>query len=187
METFFDCETSGFINKKLSYDDPKQAWIMEVAFILSDKNRTYNEFSTLIKAEGRTCHPGAQSVHGISVETCDLVGMYEEEIIQNILQGFFGADRLLIAHNFTFDIELICQYLQRNRISPDQIRKSPYFCTMKKSTDLCRLPGKFGNYKWPKLTELYRYLFNESFDGAHSALEDVRATRRCYYKLKEIL
>ena len=41
MELFFDTETSGFINKNLPADDPKQAWIMQLAFIVSDGNRIY--------------------------------------------------------------------------------------------------------------------------------------------------
>ena len=61
------------------------------------------------------------------------------------------------------------------------------FCTMKSSTNLCRLPGRYGNFKWPKLTELYKFLFNEEMEGAHDAMVDVRATRKCYYRLKEVL
>lgn len=30
---------------------------------------------------------------------------------------------------------------------------------------------------------VHRFLFNEDFEGAHDALSDVRATRRCYYEM----
>jgi DNA polymerase III epsilon subunit-like protein len=36
-------------------------------------------------------------------------------------------------------------------------------------------------WKHFKLTELYLKLFNEPFEKAHDALEDVYATARCYY------
>ena len=31
---------------------------------------------------------------------------------------------------------------------------------MKLSADLCRLPGQWGNNRWPKLSELYEFAFN---------------------------
>lgn len=188
MELFFDTETSGFINKNLPADDPKQAWIMQLAFILSDENRIYTEFSSLIKADGRSCHPGAQKVHQISVEECDRGGLYEPSIL-DMLYRTSAPDTTLIAHNIFFDLGFIQQMMIRHNMQEfgNNFRALPLFCTMKSSTDLCRLPGKFGKYKWPKLTELYKFLFDEEFEGAHDALADVRATRRCYYRLKEVL
>ena len=190
MELFFDTETSGFINKNLPADDPKQAWIMQLAFILSDENRIYTEFSSLISADGRSCHPGAQAVHQISVEDCNIGGMSESRLFDIIAPSFFDpADITLVAHNIFFDLGLLEQYMERNGYLSDSkvLKERKLFCTMKSSTNLCKLPGRFGKYKWPKLTELYRFLFNEDFEGAHDALADVRATRRCFYKLKEIL
>ncbi|MCK4330868.1 3'-5' exonuclease [candidate division WOR-3 bacterium] len=189
MELFFDTETSGFVNKNLASNHPEQAWIMQIAFILSDEKRIYTEFSSLIRSGGRSCHPSAQAVHQISIEECDKGGMPENEIFDIIGQMFFDDGRYLVAHNYSFDIELLCQYIERNdcKIEAENLRKIPHFCTMKSSTNLCKLPGKFGKYKWPKLTELHRFLFAEDFEGAHDALADVRATRRCFYKLREIL
>jgi len=186
MELFFDTETSGFINKSLPIDHPNQAWIMELAFIFSDKDRIYTEFSTLITAENRKCHPAAQAVHGISVEDCNERGIPESDIFDLIMYFFHFADRY-VAHNISFDLPFIEHYMQRNGYHGDVLNKIPCFCTMKSTTDLCKLPGKFGKYKWPKLIELHRFLFNEDFSGAHGALEDVRATRRCYYELMETL
>jgi hypothetical protein len=65
----------------------------------------------------------------------------------------------------------------------DELLTKSTFCTMEKSTNLVKLPGKYGKYKWPKLVELYKFLFNEELTGAHDALVDILATRRCYYEL----
>lgn len=188
MELFFDTETSGFINKNLPADHPEQAWIMQIAFILSDEKRIYTEFSSLIRADGRSCTPGAQAIHQIYTEECNKGGMSENALFDIIARTFFEPENLLIAHNYSFDIELLCQYIERNdcKIEAENLRKISYFCTMKNSTNLCKLPGRFGKYKWPKLTELHRFLFDEDFEGAHDALADVRATRKCYYRLMEI-
>ena len=189
MELFFDTETSGFVNRNLSADHPNQAWIMQLAFILSDEERIYTEFSSLIRADGRSCHPGAQTVHQISIKDCDIGGMSENRLFDIIAQIFFNPDELLlVAHNVSFDLEMLSQYIERNGCKEDGtvLKQRPHFCTMMNSTNLCKLPGRFGKYKWPKLTELHRFLFDEDFEGAHDALADVRATRRCYYRLKEI-
>lgn len=62
-------------------------------------------------------------------------------------------------------------------------RKNRQICTMNESTDLCKIPGPYG-YKWPKLEELHKHLFGKTFDNAHDALADVRATARCLFELR---
>lgn len=187
MELFFDVETSGFLSKSLSATDPKQAWIVQLAFILSDRDRIFTEFSSLITSEGRTCNPHAQKVHEISVEECDKGGISEDNLLNILVHGFFTAD-VLVAHNYAFDIEFIDQFIWRSNTKWAGLKQIPFFCTMKETTMLCKLPQpKYpGKFKWPRLAELYKFLFNEEFDGAHDALADVRATRKCYYKLKDI-
>ena len=59
----------------------------------------------------------------------------------------------------------------------------PKYCTMKLSTDYCKLPGKKG-FKSPRLAELHQVLFGSGFDNAHNALADVEATARCFWELK---
>jgi hypothetical protein len=56
---------------------------------------------------------------------------------------------------------------------------------MVSSTHYCRIPGRYG-FKWPKLDELHTKLFGSAFAGAHSALADVNACARCYFRLREI-
>lgn len=159
---------------------------MQIAFILSKKDRICTEFSTLIRAENRSCHPGAQAVHQISVHECNELGLSEPEAFNIIKHGFHSA-HTLIAHNIFFDLGFVGQYLNRNGQDIDILDSKSLFCTMKSSTDLCKFPGRYGKYKWPKLTELYKFLFDEEMRGAHDAMADVRAMRRCYYKLLEVL
>ena len=59
----------------------------------------------------------------------------------------------------------------------------PKYCTMKLSTDYCKLPGKKG-FKSPRLAELHQVLFGSDFVNAHNALADVEATARCFWELK---
>lgn len=186
MELFFDVETSGFISKKLSATDDKQAWIMQLAFILSDRDRIYTEFNSLITSDGRSCNSHAQKIHHISTAQCDKGGMSENNILTPLVHGFFTAD-ILVAHNYDFDIEFIDQFIWRSNTKWAGLKQIRHYCTMKETTELCKIPHPkwSGKLKWPKLTELYEFLFDEEFDGAHDALADVRATRRCFYELQD--
>ena len=47
-------------------------------------------------------------------------------------------------------------------------------------------PFNWRDYKIPKLSELYEFLFKETFEGAHNAEADVTATARCYFKIHNI-
>jgi hypothetical protein len=55
---------------------------------------------------------------------------------------------------------------------------------MKESTAYCAIPGRYGDCKYPNLTELHRKLFQKAFDGAHDALADVRACKAAFFELR---
>ncbi len=71
----------------------------------------------------------------------------------------------------------------RKRVQSDFNRKKK-LCTMKSSTDYCRLPGPYG-YKWPKLSELHIKLFGENFEEAHDASVDINATEKCFWEMRK--
>jgi len=54
---------------------------------------------------------------------------------------------------------------------------------MRGSTDHCKLQGRGFAFKPPKLSELYKHLFGEWFEGAHNAMVDVEATTRAFGEL----
>lgn len=88
----------------------------------------------------------------------------------------------IVAHNSAFDVNVVGSEMIRIDMSSE--KKLIRICTMESSTKYCNLPGGFrGQAKWPKLEELYFFLFNETFDGAHDALVDVTATGRCFIEL----
>lgn len=89
---------------------------------------------------------------------------------------------MMVGHNIEFDIRIVgAEMIRLGR--EDAVGKKPYICTMKAATDFCKLPGRHG-YKWPRLEELYRKLFHKRFPGAHDAMNDVRATLRCFFELR---
>ena len=88
----------------------------------------------------------------------------------------------LVGHNISFDECIVGAEFERLRMMTTLFLK-PKYCTMKPSTDYCKLPGKKG-FKSPRLAELHQVLFGSGFDNAHNALADVEATARCFWELK---
>jgi len=113
----------------------------------------------------------------------------EGKDLENALNDFSNSmnnSKVLIAHNINFDEKIIgAEFLRKNvNNNLDKINK---FCTMKTTTNYCKLLYANGNgngYKWPKLTELHIKLFDEDFSNAHDALADVKACARCFFELK---
>ena len=63
-------------------------------------------------------------------------------------------------------------------------QKPKIFCTKEQSTNICKIPNSRGGYKWPSLAELCAFCGVEN-KGAHNALNDVIATKECYFYMVE--
>jgi len=190
MELFFDTETTGLPLFKEPATHPNQPDVIQLAAILSDENKIYASLNVLLNPSDINAswkmNPFAFAAHGISEETIRATGINTETAL-NLFLGLVELSDTLVCHNTSFDQKLVagamykCHYPYEDLI---KIEGGIYYCTMKSSTTLCGLKNKNGAPKWPKLTELYEFLFGETFENQHDALADVMATRRCYYELK---
>jgi DNA polymerase-3 subunit epsilon len=121
---------------------------------------------------------------------CEEDGIPIADAIELFVIAAENAD-LVVCHNTAFDTKLMAiEYL---RLQPDRAQRlslaaRPSLCTMKVSTPICRIGKKDGRtgYKWPKLEEAIQFFFNEELENAHSAIVDIKATRRLFYKLGEL-
>ncbi len=181
----FDTETTWFVER----DGPieVQPYIVQFSGILLE----LNEDKTLTEIDRIDAYVkppisipfGASQVHGIydkDVQDKWTVG----DQIELFLQYLNQAD-VVVGHNIEYDESVINYELQRLG------RKGGYnpqktLCTMKSSVDFCALPGRGIGYKFPKLNELYKKLFWEYFEWAHSAIYDVEATVRILEKLIQL-
>ena len=187
---FFDTETSDFIKKALTANDPDQAWTVQIGAILATRENEIDKMDTIIKANGRTMNPYAEKVHGISSEEADEKGIEEVEAAEQFGLLLRQAE-LVVCHNYDFDWKYVYQLMERNidKLS-DKARSAfyldlPGYCTMKdkKIVKFCGLKNKANRPKWPKLEELYEILFDEKFDDAHDAFADISATAKCFFEL----
>lgn len=57
-------------------------------------------------------------------------------------------------------------------------------CPMLVATDVCRLPGSVGKYKWPKVEEAFAHLFPDvPYKEKHRGADDARHEAMIVYKL----
>ena len=188
MYLFFDTETTGLPKNWHAAVTDLNNWprLVQLAWLLCDNEG--NELSGenyIIKPEGFLIPNEAANVHGISTEKA----LKEGKNLENALNDFSNSmnnSKVLVAHNISFDEKIIGAEFLRKAVDNnlDEINK---FCTMKTTTNYCKLPHANGNgnsYKWPKLTELHIKLFDQDFSNAHDALADVKACARCFFELK---
>ena len=92
----------------------------------------------------------------------------------------------LVAHNISFDEKIIGAEFLRNGM-PNILVSKRTICTKEISTNFCAIPNINGrtDFKWPKLAELHKKLFNEDFEDSHNAQADVEATAKCFWEMKK--
>lgn len=180
----FDTETTGLPRNYNAPVSKLENWprLVQIAWLQCDNSgNTLSNSNYIVKPKGFTIPKNAENIHGISTETA----MTEGVDLKNVLKKFSIAindSSCLIAHNMSFDEKIVgAEFLRENIVN--NLYNTPRICTMKSSTDYCKLPGPYG-YKWPSLSELHYKLFNHNFEEAHNANVDVKACAKCFFKLK---
>ncbi|MEI8361392.1 MAG: 3'-5' exonuclease [bacterium] len=185
MYLFFDTETTGLPkNWKAAITDVDN-WprIVQLAWQLYDKNGVLQmECERIIKPVGFVIPTQASDIHGVTTERALRDGVELKEALLEFADVLSVSEHL-VAHNIDFDHSVMGAEFIRTNIPLDLFSLNRVD-TMKSTTELLKLPGRFG-YKYPNLMELHNYLFNEGFDGAHDALVDVRACARCFFELQK--
>lgn len=179
----YDTETSDKSkNFKASYKDTN-AWprLVQLGYQIYENGKLHQTYQAIVNPVDFDIEPGAEKVHGISKKHAMKVGVNRDEVMLQFHNAVLACD-LLVNHNVGFDSKVMGCELYRNGYK-NVILEKKSVCTMLSTTHHCKLPNTWGGYKWPKLQELHKILFNEEFDGAHDALEDVRATARCFLYL----
>ncbi len=184
MYLFFDTETTGLPKNWNSPLSDLDNWprLVQIAWLQYDsKGRKVLEQDYIIKPEGFTIPDEAARIHGISTERARKEGVALEKVLEEFSR-LIDESNYLVAHNMGFDEKIIgAEFLRQN--TGNSLLQANKICTMKESTDFCKLPGNYG-YKWPKLSELHIKLFNNDFEEAHDAAVDIAACAKCFWELK---
>lgn len=185
FKIFVDTETTGLLDFKLPADDPAQPRMASITLILDAPcGRTVNIFHSYVRPDGWSMPQGPGSAGAVNGLTDDFLTAHGKPIVDvlDIWNAWLSEhDPLVVAHNTTFDMKVI-RGEQRRAGLPDRFEDVEPFCTMKRSTAICRVPGPRG-LKWPNLGEAHKHFFGFVAPGAHGSLSDAWACRSIFYAL----
>lgn len=182
----FDTETTGLAPKGARYNHPDVPHVMQLGAILLDSTWSIAaELNILFKLpQGVEPHVKAVEATGLTSERCNKYGI-RREIGMQLFFNLLDMAEVAVAYNVDYDKLVLEAAADRCAYDPSFWNNRRLVCAMKPMTPICRLPGPYG-YKWPKLTEAYKFCFNEELVLAHDALADVKGTARVFQRaLKE--
>lgn len=183
----FDTETTGLPSKRhASYRDLDayaNCRILSIGWYLLDplfQKIEKQYFVIKPDFDQSCCHSRAEEIHCISFDKALTEGV-EFDVMSEALESALSRSKFVVGHNVAFDIHVLKHELWRRQQNTllDAIRDKKVFCTMKYA---CM---KFGWPKYPKLVDLYHFLFQKDFQHAHHALADVRACKNCFIALTQ--
>jgi DNA polymerase III epsilon subunit-like protein len=172
----FDTETTGMVQFRKPPEDPSQPDLIQLGMLLVDTAdwKTRARHSMLVQLpEGARIEPAAHEAHGISEEDCARYGV-PSIVACSLFNQFCLQAEVIVAHNLDFDTSIMKTALFRLGNKPHRLDGRQLVCTKEASTDVLKLPGKYG-YKWPTLAEAYLHYTGKELVGAHDALVDTEA------------
>ena len=187
----FDTETTGLPTERNPSITQPWKWphIVQISFILYD-----TETRELLACQDHIIRVGddvviskrSQEIHGITPSRCKRRGIDIKIALEDFNEHLRQAD-VVVAHNVSFDKRMVMVESIRNKMAQHFTidgRRQPEFCTMKRSTELCKIEvtSKNGDkyFKYPTLTELHEELFGTIPNGVHDSMADVLICLRCY-------
>jgi DNA polymerase III epsilon subunit-like protein len=157
--------------------------MVQVAWVLMDtRGQELAAHCHIIRPDGFSIPMDAVRVHGITTEIARLHGV-DVNLALDELEHDLPQARLLIGHNIEFDHGVVGAEFFRAGRARNPLDTMQRYCTMKTTTELCRIRGGYGGFKWPTLDELHQTLFHQRLKAGHDALTDARACARCYFAL----
>ncbi len=185
MYLFFDTETTGLPRNWNAPVSDLGNWprLVQIAWLLyDDDGRKVLGQDYIVKPLGFTIPQEAALIHGITTEKAEKDGAPLRSVLEDF-SAVIGRAGYLVAHNMRFDEKIVVAEFLREGVA-DKLYQTRKICTMTAATDFCKLPGNYGGYKWPKLSELHFKLFGEEFDEAHNAAVDIEACAKCFWELR---
>ena len=186
MYLIFDTETTGLPKNWNAPISDTDNWprCIQLAWQLHDKMGNLIEHQDfLIIPEGFNIPYDAEQIHGISTQLAQEKGKPLAEVLVEFNEAL-AKTNFVVGQNVNFDLNVLgCEFYRKEIYT--KLNDLPVLDTCTERTaELCQIPGgRGGKYKLPTLTELYEFLFKETFKDAHNATADVEATARCFFEL----
>lgn len=189
LTAILDSETSGLWRKDLPADSPDQPGLLQLACkVVDGRRRPVGRFSRIIRPEGYSVEPGAEAIHGISEAYAYQVGVPAWVALVELRASIEGVNRI-VAHNVQFDRQVIEAAIARTGAEGSWWRSKigKLFCTMEASAPILKLPGLYGDYKFPSLPEAFNALCAPLvYEPTHNADIDTDRTADIYFALRDL-
>lgn len=181
----FDIETTGLPDTKgfNNYYPPSEikyyekSRVIEIAYIVYDRHgKKIKQNESLIKPDGFVITN--TNIHKISTTFATENGVIFTDFLDEFYRDLLLVDSV-ISHNIAFDINVLSSecYRARRLDFIEMLNSKKKICTM--------LLGQIfmSFYKFPKLIELYSYLFAKKITQSHRALDDSEICAQCYFEM----
>jgi len=185
-----DVETNGLPKKRKAHYSETEVWprIVQMSWGIYDISGNEIKFEDhIINPEGQfVITKESSDIHGITPEIAKEKGVSIKKVLKKFRKDITHNDKLevIISHNTKFDINVIkSEYSRLNRKLKTSNKE--IICTMLATTEMCKLKYKSGRggYKFPRLEELYKNLFDCQMEKAHDSKYDVINLAKCFFHL----
>jgi DNA polymerase III epsilon subunit-like protein len=181
----YDTETTGLLDFNKPLSDKCQPDIIQLCMKMSLDGKIVSSVNVFVDGD-REIEEKAFETHRIDRNMTAACGISRRQMV-TLFNNMASKADVLVGHNEEFDQKMMLCAMQREGGSGEVLRKTAHFCTMKSSTNLCKIPSekKPGTFKWPSLMEAYKTLVNPlGFSNAHDAEADVDACHEVYRVLR---
>ena len=186
MYLIFDTETTGLPKKWNAPLTDSENWprCIQIAWQIHDAaGAVISHEDYLIQPDGYTIPFDSEQIHGISTALAEAQGVPLDEVLEKFHKALDEVD-YVVGHNVSFDRNIMGAEYLRSGLEDVLENKAVVDTCTEETAQLCQLSGgRGGKFKLPTLSELYRFLFQESFMEAHNATADVEATSRAFLEL----
>lgn len=174
---FVDTETTGLYNGN---DQPR---LVQISWIVSDSHGgILKTCDYIVKPDGYSIPITSTKIHGISNDFAQKNGCPLSSVIHKFNECLSDV-KYVVGHNIDFDFRII--YDESARIGIPINNNKIFLDTMEYGTYICGLKDNMGNDKKPQLAELYKTFFKDNFENAHNSLADIKATFKCFWKMRK--
>ena len=175
IDLFFDTETTGRADFKRPPGDPAQPRLVSLACVALEGGREVASFKAAVRNDGFASQPEALEKHGIEDAWAAEFGVPRLTLLSFFYHLHASAARVW-AFNYQFDaLVLGGEYVRAGKPCPFAQHPEKGNCEMLACKDVLKLPGRYGDYKWPSLAEAHRAATGGDIVRAHDAMADVRA------------
>lgn len=176
----FDTETGGLFARGSNYKNLEafdKSRLVSICWLLVQGDSIIEQSYFVIKPTF-SISPESTAIHGITNDYANEHGINLDIVLDKFYESLKKA-HLICAHNIEFDSNIMKSELfranKKNALS--EFKNKHQICTMMKGRLFMKVR------KYPKLSELYKFLYNEDLTNAHNALDDTKHCYKCYIKL----